>query len=168
MESGTMGAESPAGTASPVFTLTAVEQQLVSEELQRLLMLQRDERGRALIAQMITAVEAGVVDEALLEDFSRLLEQGLASGFVRYHYGADGEAALNRLYARTPRGKEVTEAATAVTRALTPLRGQRLDAVQINAVGPGIFTVLIDTEACQITLRFHGKHVSVENLAIGI
>ncbi|MCL5947263.1 MAG: hypothetical protein M1298_04525 [Chloroflexi bacterium] len=163
-----MDTEPAAGAVSLVLALTAAEQQLVSEELQRLLALQRDERGRALITRMITAVEAGVIDETLMEDFSPLLEQGLVSGFVRHRYGADGETALNRLYARTPRGKEITETAAAVTRALAPLRGQRLDAVQISTVTPGIFTVLIDTEACQVTLRFHGKHVGIENLAIGI
>jgi hypothetical protein len=83
-------------------------------------------------------------------------------------YGADGEMALGQIYRRTPRGKEATSAAASVTSALEALRGQILDEVRVTALGPGAYSILLDTQQCQIILRLDRSGVRIDSVALGV
>jgi hypothetical protein len=92
----------------------------------------------------------------------------LQSGRLRRFYGADGELALSRLFRRTPAGARLSASAEAVTGALTALRGQVIEDIKVSAVGPGTYSISVDTDRCQITLRVDRAGVDVENLAVGV
>ena len=74
----------------------------------------RQPERRALYGELLTAVDAGQVPDDLMEPLQTLLEVGLESGRIRRVHSAHGEMAAARLYARTPRGRELRVAADAV------------------------------------------------------
>ena len=148
--------------------LTAAEAELVGEEVATVGRLHPDPAAQARYAELAEIVAGGVVAEDRLEQLTTILEIGLQSGRIRRVYGADGEMALGRIYSRTPRGSEVTQAAAAVTDALRAVHGQVIDNLRITALGPGAYSLLVDTRECQITIRLDRSGVRVDNVALGI
>lgn len=148
--------------------ITAVEQELLVPEINTFARALHDPTARARYETLRVAVEDGEVEDSLVGHLGNVLEIGLQSGRLRKFYGADGEAALARVFRRTPAGAAPVEAAAAVTEALTALHGQNLEDITISALGPGSYGVTIDTDRCGITLRIDRSGVRVENLAIGI
>jgi hypothetical protein len=152
----------------PALHLSAAEQELLAPEVRAFAAVHPQPSGRQRYEALASAIEAGGVPEDSLDDLARVLEIGLQSGRVRRVYGADGEMALGRIYQRTPRGAEATGAAAAVTRALEALRGQVIDEVRVTALGPGAYSILLDTQQCQITVRLDRSGVRVDNVALGV
>jgi hypothetical protein len=148
--------------------LSATEQELLAPEVRAFASVHPDQAGRRRYEALANSIESGGVPQESLDDLARVLEIGLQSGRVRRVYGADGEMALGRIYQRTPRGAEATSAATAVTRALEALRGQVIDEVRVTALGPGAYSVLLDTQQCQITVRLDRSGVRVDSVALGV
>jgi hypothetical protein len=148
--------------------ISAVESELLAPEIRSFAGALHDPGARARYEELRIAVEEGEVGEELVGHLGNVLEIGLQSGRLRRFYGADGEAALARLFRRTPAGAELSGEASAVTEALTALQGQSLEDVTISAVGPGSYSLTIDTDRCQISVRLDRSGVRVENVAIGI
>jgi phosphoadenylyl-sulfate reductase (thioredoxin) len=162
-------AAQPSATATrPALRLSAAEQELLAPEVRAFATVHPQPSGRQRYEALASTIEAGGVPEDSLDDLARVLEIGLQSGRVRRVYGADGEMALGRIYQRTPRGAEATGAAAAVTRALEALRGQVIDEVRVTALGPGAYSILLDTRQCQITVRLDRSGVRVDNVALGV
>ena len=162
------GTPSTAETAAPSLRLSATEQELLAPEIRAFAAIHPDPAGRRRFEAMAVAVESGVIPRDSLDDLGRVLEIGLQSGRVRRMYGADGEVALGRIYQRTARGAEATSAAAAVTKALEALRGQVIDEIRVTALGPGAYSVLVDTQQCQITVRLDRSGVRVDSVALGV
>ena len=148
--------------------LTAAEAELLGEEVATVARLHPDPAARERYAELASAIATGAVAEERLEQLTTILEIGLQSGRIRRVYGPDGEMALGRIYARTPRGAEVSQAAAAVTDALRALHGQVIDNLRITPLGPGAYSLLVDTRECQITVRLDRSGVRVDNVALGI
>ncbi len=148
--------------------LSAVEQELVGAEVRAFGLLQRDPSARERHASLAEQVESGQVSEDRLEELGVILEIGLQSGRFRRVYGPDGEMAISGLFRRTPRGKEVAAGAAAVTEALQSLRGQVIDDVRVTALGPGAYSLLLDTRQAQVTVRLDRGGARVESVALGI
>ena len=148
--------------------ITSVEQELLAPEIATFAAALHDPTARDRYRRLHAAVEEGEVEEALVGHLGNVLEIGLQSGRLRKFYGADGEAALARVFRRTPAGAAPVEAAAAVTDALTALQGQQIEDITISALGPGSYGLTIDTDRCGITLRIDRSGVRVENLALGI
>jgi hypothetical protein len=148
--------------------ITAVEQELLVPEIATFAGALHDPTARARYEHLRVAVEEGEVDDVLVGHLGNVLEIGLQSGRLRRFYGADGEAALARVFRRTPAGAAPVKAASAVTEALTALHGQNIQDIQISALGPGSYGLMIDTDCCQINVRIDRNDVRVENLAVGI
>ncbi|HEX5416068.1 MAG TPA: hypothetical protein VFZ25_10410 [Chloroflexota bacterium] len=148
--------------------LTAAEAELVGEEVATVARLHPDPAARTRYAELAEVVAGGTVAEERLEQLTTILEIGLQSGRIRRVYGADGELALGRIYSRTPRGAEASQAASAVTDALRALHGQVIYNLRITALGPGAYSLLVDTRECQITIRLDRTGVRVDNIALGI
>jgi hypothetical protein len=154
--------------ADKTLRLSAVEQELVGAEVRAFGLLQRDPAAQARHASLAEQVESGHVPEDQLEELGVILEIGLQSGRLRRVYGPDGEQAISGLFRRTPRGKEVAEGAAAVTEALQSLRGQIIDDVRVTALGPGAYSLLLDTRQAQVTVRLDRGGARVESGALGL
>jgi hypothetical protein len=160
--------QSSAEAALAVLRLSAAEQELLAPEVRAFAAIHPEQSGRRRYKALASSIEAGSVPNESLDDLARVLEIGLQSGRVRRVYGADGEMALGQIYRQTPRGKEATGAAASVTSALEALRGQVLDEVRITALGPGAYSILLDTQQCQITLRLDRSGVRIDSVALGV
>lgn len=148
--------------------LSAVEQELVGAEVRAFARLQGEPAARERQAELAELVESGHLPDDRLAELAAILEIGLQSGRFRRVYGPDGEMAIVSLFQRTPRGMEVSAAAAAVTTALHALCGQVLDDVRVTALGPGAYSVLLDTRQCQVTVRLDRSGARVESVALGI
>ncbi|GAC1334926.1 MAG: hypothetical protein NVSMB22_27510 [Chloroflexota bacterium] len=148
--------------------IQATEQELLLPEIVIFAQAAQDPASQARYRELQTAVREGDVGDELVGHLSNVLEVGLQSGRLRRAYGADGEQALVKLFHRTPAGAALSDAANEVTHALTALQGQRVEDIRISALGPGSYGLMIDTDRCQINMRFSRAGVSVENVAIGI
>jgi hypothetical protein len=122
-------------------------------EAQAVLALVADERRRGRLADLVAAVEDGEVDGADADALAELLELGLASGRVRAVYGPEGEQAALALFRRLPLGRELSESARELNKALGALEGRTIDRISVNAVGPGEYGVTISTEDYEVVLR---------------
>jgi len=148
--------------------ISATEQELLIPEITTFARALSDPAARARYEELRGAVEEGEVGDELAGHLGNVLEVGLQSGRLRRFYGADGEQALARLFHRTPAGAELSDAAKAVTKALTALHGQVIEEIRVSALGPGSYGLMIDTDRCQINLRLDRSGVRVENLAVGV
>ena len=148
--------------------INATEQELLIPEITTFARALGDPAARARYEELRAAVEDGEVGDELAGHLGNVLEVGLQSGRLRRFYGADGEQALARLFHRTPAGADLSEAAKAVTQALTALHGQVIEEIRVSALGPGSYGLMIDTDRCQINLRLDRGGVRVENLAVGV
>ncbi len=161
----------PSPAEQPLATdlkLTATEGELLLAEVQAVAQLHPDPATRQRYRALAAHVEEGVVPAERLDQLATILGIGLESGRIRRLYGPDGEMALGRIYQRTPRGAAATAGAAAVTEALRALHGQILDEVRVTALGPGAYSILLDTRQCQITVRLDRAGVRVDSVALGV
>jgi hypothetical protein len=113
----------------------------------------QDEGRRAKLADVVAAVDEGVVEGADADALAELLELGLQTGRVRALYGPGGEQAALGLYRRLPAGKEIAETTRELNEALSALEGRTIEKVTVSAVGPGEYGVTVSTENFEIALR---------------
>src|SRR6516164_4185651 len=78
-------------------------------EAQAVLAMVQDEGRRGRLADLVAAVDEGVIGEADAEALAELLELGLTSGRIRSVYGPEGEQAILALYRRLPAGRELAQ-----------------------------------------------------------
>jgi hypothetical protein len=128
-------------------------QEVARAEAQAVLALVQDEGRRARLADVVAAVDEGVVEGADADALAELLELGLQTGRVRALYGPGGEQAALGLYRRLPAGKEIAETARELNEALAALAGRTIEKVTVSAVGPGEYGVTVSTEDFEIALR---------------
>lgn len=148
--------------------LSSTEQELLGSEIRAVAALHPDPAARQRYAELASLVETGSVPTARLEQLASFLEIGLQSGRIRRIYGPDGEQAFGRIFQRTPRGAEATAAAEAVTAALRAVRGQVIDDLTVTALGPGAYSILLDTRQCQVTIRLDRGGVRIDSVALGV
>lgn len=109
--------------------------------------------GGERYATLVAAIDAGeleAADEPLLES---LLELGLQTGRIRAYYGPGGEQAALATLRKLPRGRERSESARDVSAALRALEGRNLESVKIAAVAPGAFTLSIEADGVEASVR---------------
>jgi hypothetical protein len=120
--------------------------------------------GGSKYATLVAAVDAGEVegdDEQLLES---VLELGLQTGRIRAYYGPGGEQAAISTLRKLPRGRERAESARDVSAALQTLAGAQLGAVRIAAVSPGAFTLSIEADGVEASIRLDGNGARLTSL----
>ena len=118
-----------------------------------MLALVQDEGRRARLADVVAAVDEGVVEGPDADALAELLELGLQTGRVRALYGPGGEQAALGLFRRLPLGKEIAETTRELNEALSALEGRTIEKVTVSAVGPGEYGVTVSTEDFEIALR---------------
>lgn len=144
------------------------ERELIAPEIRLVAQFQPDPEARQRYEALADLVETGTVPADRLDQLGLILEIGLESGRVRRVYGPEGETALGRIYQRTPRGARAGAMASAVTKALVALQGQQIDELRVSALGPGAYSILVDTRACQLTIRLDRGGVRVDSVALGV
>jgi hypothetical protein len=133
-------------------------------EVQAVLALARDEGRRAQLAELVAEIDAGAVDEAeeLLES---VLELALQTGRIRAYYGPGGEQAALGTLRRLPRGRVRSDSAREVSEALRAFAGKQLDAVKIAAVAPGAFTLSIEADGLETSIRLDTNGARIQSVA---
>jgi len=163
---GTEAVAANAPAASAALPVDPAERELVLEEIAAVAGAVHEPRARALYAELAAAVAGGEVAPALIAALQRVLEMSLATGRARRLHGAQHEAAMLRLFFRTPAGAALRRSAAAATEALAALAGQRLGALAVSAQAPGVFRLQLDTNRCQVTLEVSRDGVEVTALGI--
>jgi hypothetical protein len=122
-------------------------------EAQAVLALLSDEHRRARLADVVAAVDEGVLEGEDAAALGELLELGLQSGRLRSVYGPEGEQAALGLFRRLPQGRELSQSTTDLSAALEALEGRALDRVSVHSLGPGEYGVSISAEGFELVLR---------------
>jgi hypothetical protein len=112
-----------------------------------------DEGRRLKLADVVAAIDDGVVEGADADALAELLELGLSTGRVRAVYGPEGEQAALGLFRRLPLGKELSESTRELNEALASLEGRTIEKISVSVVGPGEYGVTVSTEDFEIALR---------------
>ena len=128
-------------------------QEVARAEAQAVLSMVVDERRRAKLADVVAAVDEGVVEGTDADALAELLELGLSTGRVRALYGPGGDQAALGLFRRLPLGKEIAESTRELNEALSALEGRTIEKITVSAVGPGEYGVTVSTEDFEIALR---------------
>ena len=122
-------------------------------EAQSVLALVQDERRRGRLADVVAAVDEGLVSGHDADALAELLEVGLQTGRLRAVYGPGGEQAALGLFRRLPLGKELTRSTGELNEALGSLEGRTLERVSVHAVAPGEYGVSISSEGFELEVR---------------
>ena len=133
-------------------------------EVQSVRAMARSEQMRERATELLAAVDDGEVGGDAAELLESMLELGLQSGRIRAYYGPGGEQAALATLRRLPHGRGRAESAREVTDALAALRGRQLDAIRIAAAAPGAYTVAIETDGVEISLRLDGTGARLVSL----
>ncbi|MBV9358339.1 MAG: hypothetical protein JO023_22730 [Chloroflexi bacterium] len=124
-----------------------------------------DPAARARYAELSVAVAQGDIPAALLPPLETMLELMLQTQRVRRRHGAEAEAALQDVLARTPRGRALRRGAHEVNTSLTALSGQALRSLRFS-VTPGGHRLLVTTDECQVALTIDRAGVHLERLEL--
>ena len=138
--------------AEPI-KVSATEREVALDEVRAVLASARDDAYRARLEALAVALEAGAVDDAHAEQLEPIVSLGLQSGRIRSVYGPGAEQAALRLYRKLPGGRAVQASAEEVGAALSSLRGRTLDSIAIQPVGPGAYTLALNADGIQLSVR---------------
>ena len=146
--------------------LGTAEREILAAEAATFAATRTDPAARARYAELAAAVESGTVPPELAGALETLLDLLLSTGRARREHGGPAEAALQRLFLRTPRGAALKAAAAEVNEALTALRGQALENLTFAPTARG-HSLVITTGAYQLTLAIDRAGVRVEQVETG-
>jgi hypothetical protein len=134
-------------------------------EAQTVRSMARDEQMRERLGELVAAVDDGQIEGDAAELLESVLELGLQTGRIRVYYGPGGEQAALSTLRKLPRGRLRTDTARDVSTALQALAGARLDAVKITAVAPGAFSLAIEVDGVQASVRLDATGARLTSLA---
>ena len=134
-------------------------------EAQTVQSMARDDGMRSRLAELVAAVDEGEVDGGSAELLESVLELGLQTGRIRAYYGPGGEQAALSTLRKLPRGRVRADTARDVSAALQSLAGARIDAVKITAVAPGAFSLAIEADGVQASVRLDATGARLTSLA---
>jgi hypothetical protein len=152
---------------SDVLALKGEAREVALAEAQTVQALARDESMRGRLAELVAAVDEGEVGGDSAELLESVLELGLQTGRIRAYYGPGGEQAALTTLRRLPRGRTRSESAREVTEALRTLEGSRLGSVSIAAVAPGAFTLTIDADGVDVSVRLDANGARLTSVGAG-
>lgn len=164
---GSPATEPPEGIGSPL-AIGQRERALLLPEIAQLAERVSAPAMREAYAVLRDAVEGGSVSGPDLKTLEDFLALGLQTGRFRHQRGPEAAVMLNRLYAKTPRGAAAAAAAEGVNKALRELVGQELGALAIRTTVPGSYELVIETEACQITVGISPEGLRVVSIEAGL
>jgi hypothetical protein len=134
-------------------------------EAQTVLAMARDDDARARFAELVSDIDDGSVDGDAEELLESVLELGLQAGRIRAYYGPGGEQAALSTLRRLPRGRVRSDSAREVSQALEALAGRTLGSVKLAAVAPGAFTLSIEADGFDLSVRLDGSGARLASVA---
>ena len=152
-------------TAVKAIVLKGEAREVALAEAQTVLSMAQNDEMRARLAELVSDVDDGEVGEGSTELLESVLELGLQTGRVRAYYGPGGEQAAVSTLRRLPKGRERSQSATEVSKALEALTGQTIDAVKIAAIAPGAFTITIEAGGVEASVRLDTNGARLTSLA---
>jgi hypothetical protein len=150
---------------SDAIVLKGEAREVALAEAQTVLSMARDDGMRSRLAELVAAVNEGEVDGGSAELLESVLELGLQTGRIRAYYGPGGEQAALSTLRKLPRGRVRADTARDVSAALQALAGARIDAVKITAVAPGAFSLAIEADGVQASVRLDATGARLTSLA---
>jgi hypothetical protein len=126
----------------------------------------QDEERRGRLADLLAAIRDGAVDGPDADALEEVLGLGLQTGRVRALYGPEGEQAALKVYRRLPAGRELGDSAREVTKALEALAGNTLEGVQVQASGPGSWTVTVSTDGLELSVKLDPSGARLATVAV--
>ena len=150
---------------SSTLALKGEAREVALAEAQTVLSMAQNDEMRARLAELVSDVDEGEVGEGSTELLESVLELGLQTGRVRAYYGPGGEQAAVSTLRRLPKGRERSQSASEVSKALEALTGQTIDAVKIAAVAPGAFTITIEAGGVEASVRLDTNGARLTSLA---
>jgi hypothetical protein len=150
---------------SSTVALKGEAREVALAEAQTVLSLAQNDEMRARLGALVADVDEGAVGEESTELLESVLELGLQTGRVRAYYGPGGEQAAVSTLRRLPKGRERSQSASEVSKALDALNGQTIDAVKISAIAPGAFTITIEAGGVEASVRLDTNGARLTSLA---
>jgi hypothetical protein len=150
---------------SDAIILKGEAREVALAEAQTVQSMARDDGMRARLAELVAAVDEGEVDGGSAELLESVLELALQTGRIRAYYGPGGEQAALSTLRKLPRGRVRADTARDVSAALQALAGARIDAVKITAVAPGAFSLAIEADGVQASVRLDATGARLTSLA---
>ena len=150
----------------PSVTLKGEARDVALGEAQAVLAMVQDDVRRGRLAGLVAAIGEGEVADEEAAALEELLELALQTGRVRALYGPGGESAVLKVYRSLPRGRGLARSAGEVTDALAALKGQTLDSVAIQAVGPGAYVLSIHAGDLELAVRLDRQGARLASLGV--
>lgn len=154
--------------AADAIALDTLQRDVLIPQIQAFLEATADADARAVYQALKEAVEAMSIPQELQMRLGAIVEVALSSGRVRKLFGPGAELALQALFVKTPRGREVAASIMELNQALGELNGQTVEHVTTTHRGPGAYSLTIKTDKCQIVIRFEQAGVRVESLEVDL
>src|SRR3954470_17644178 len=148
-----------------VLALHGEAREVALAEAQTVQSMAHDQGMRERLAELVAAVDEGTVTGDVAELLESVLELGVQTGRIRAYYGPGGEQAALSTLRKLPRGRVRTATARDVSEALQALAGARIEAVRIAAVAPGAFSIAIDADGIQASVRLDATGARLMSLA---
>jgi hypothetical protein len=154
--------------ADEPITLDTLQHDILIPQIQSFLDATSDPQAREVYLALKTAIDALEVPADLQPRLGAIVEVALTSGRVRRLFGPGAELALNSLFMKTPRGREVAKSLGELNKALATLKGQTIEQVTATARTPGAYALTLKTNGGQLVIRFEQAGVRVESLEVDL
>jgi hypothetical protein len=116
-------------------------------------------------SKLSIAAEEGAIPNDLLPALDTLLELLLSTQRVRRQHGHEAEESLKHLFARTPRGSRLREAASLTNEALAGLAGRTLTHLAFTPTPSG-HRLELEVEGARLSLLIDRGGVHVESVEV--
>ncbi|HUA35548.1 MAG TPA: hypothetical protein VMA09_18205 [Candidatus Binataceae bacterium] len=157
-----------ADTSDMAIELDALQRDVLIPQIDAFLDATSDPAAREVYEALREAVAAMSIPAQLQARLGAIVEVALTSGRVRKLFGPGAELALNSLFMKTPRGREIAASIAELNQALGELRGQEIEHITTTQRSPGAYSLTIKTGKCQIVVRFEAAGVRVESLELDV
>jgi hypothetical protein len=148
--------------------LDALQRDVLIPQIDAFLDATSDPAAREVYESLRAAVAAMSIPVELQARLGAIVEVALSSGRVRKLFGPGAELALNSLFTKTPRGLEIAASIAEVNKALGELGGQSIEHMTTTQRSPGVYSLTIKTEKCQIVIGFGPSGVRIESLEVDL
>jgi hypothetical protein len=155
-------------SSAGALALDQLQRDVLLPQIQAFIEAAADPAAREVYRELKDAVERREVPSPLQARLGALVEIALSSGRVRKLFGPGAELALNALFQKTPRGREIAESIRAVNGALAKLAGQPIEEIAASLKSPASYGLTLRTAGCQIVLRFEQSGVRVESIELAV
>jgi hypothetical protein len=153
--------------ADPI-ALDQLQRDVLLPQIQAFIEAAADPAAREVYSALKDAVALGQVPAGLQARLGAVVEIALSSGRVRKLFGPAAELALNALFQKTPRGREIGQSMREVNTALARLVGQPIEEIAASLKSPGSYALTLKTSGYQIVVRFEQTGVRVESIEVAL